>query len=81
MKLLPGSERQTVAVEDPDEDDDRETGEAFHQDGQDVFPSHHAAVKESEGRRHEHDESSGHKHPGRVAGVDLWGDSHTFLQG
>ncbi len=70
-ELVAFRERQAVAVDEPEDDDQREGDEHLHQHGQHVLAAHQAAVEQRQaGDRHHDDEHRGDQHPGGVTLVD-----------
>ena len=64
------AERDRIAVETPDDADERHDGEDLRQHRQYVLGAHEAAVEQREaGDRHHQDERAGDEHPGGVAFV------------
>ena len=62
------SERERVAVDEPQHDDQREDHHHLHQHRQHVLRADQAAVEQGEARdRHHDDQQRGHDHPGGVA--------------
>jgi hypothetical protein len=69
------AEGQRVAHQNPSYAHQRQDEHALHENAENVLATDKAAVKEGQGRRHQHDERSGSQHPGRVACVDSGGQA------